>query len=120
MEPGKIYLQLDGYELGQVVALLPDVAWNRMERGLKNRIREAQAEIEADRERATKPKRRKKAAPDESIQIGEYKIESGTILPDSPTPDDHVPLPEPAENENLPTQVIADENLTADNDDFFE
>ena len=46
---GKIYLELDAYELGQVVALLPDVAWNRMDRELRQKIKAAQEQIQVDR-----------------------------------------------------------------------
>lgn len=98
MEPGKIYLGLDAYELGQVVALLPDVAWNRMDRPLRAKFKAAQAEIEADR----KPKRRRAKPPDIVIATAE-------VPADAPIPDDHVPIePDPAT-----------EARPAD-DDFFE
>ncbi len=110
MEPGKIYLELDGYELGQIVALLPDVAWNRMERPLRNRIKAAQAEIEKDRERAAKPRRRKAA-----IAVA---VEPAPA--DAPIPDDHVPVEPPDLQTLIADDLRGNVNPMPNDDDFFE
>ena len=38
-------LELNAYELGQLIALLPDAAWTRMDADLRNKIRAAKAKI---------------------------------------------------------------------------
>lgn len=42
---GGIYLELDAYELGQIIALLPDVAWNRMDDELRKKLRDAKQKV---------------------------------------------------------------------------
>ncbi len=38
-------LELNAYELGMIIALLPDVAWTRMDADLRRKIKAAQAKI---------------------------------------------------------------------------
>lgn len=38
-------IQLNAYELGQIIALLPDVAWNRMDNNLRKKLKKCQDEL---------------------------------------------------------------------------
>ncbi len=38
-------LELNAYELGQIIALLPDVAWTRMDDQLRKKIRDAKQKV---------------------------------------------------------------------------
>lgn len=135
MPPGKIYLELDAYELGQVVALLPDVAWNRMERELRNKFKAAQEEIAADRK--PKPKRRKTV----TVKIVNRRKDAPSKIDHSDEiepqiPDDHVPIVPEFPELGTPTEIVEDlrgeqtpdesvdrsaiETPNPSDDDFFE
>ncbi len=51
----KIYLELDAFELGQILALLPYSSYARMDRGLREKIKRAKETIEGEREEEVQP-----------------------------------------------------------------
>lgn len=50
MLPDEPYVELDAYEIGQLVALIPYSAWSRMDNRLREKLQAARKRIDRDRE----------------------------------------------------------------------